>query len=332
MIQDAYNIQRNILIKCNIPLNEARGIGDSMVPLINFLWDKVNHAEVLTQDNYHVISLNNIDINNEWLYNISSLTVEWGDNRAKDSYFNAFNDNCGLNGNNQLTNVKLHISLNNLTQIEFSSELMHELQHAYRHRFFLMKNDNDITKEKDRIISLLPTQTDGYSKRIQLAYYLSDKDEIAARASSLYTIIIQNDNITRDNYESEIESTDAIQALNGINEALTLFSASHSNKIKTLLGQLVIQTISTFTEEINPIQVFNLFRRRLINAIGSIESQNYKVISKALHDAEQANPSRKPKGVRLEELKEYDTYFDVDKYVKQLEQIEKIREMIKKLG
>lgn len=330
---DTYNIQRELLIQHNIPLYESRGINTDMYPIIETLWEQVMNANPMGYNGYNVIQLHNIQINNNWLKNIHTLTVEWGNNLTMTSHFKAFTDNMFVNEDGQLCNAAIHISLYELTKSEFISELIHELHHAYRHRYFLTKDNETQEKEKERLININISDDGGeFAQKIKLAYYLSDKDEINARATELYHIIFSNSNIKRDNYQQHIKDNSAIIALDELKNTFDeLFSSSNYDVVKNAIGVLIQMTVNFHTKTDNSVIVYEMFRNRLAKAIAYTERQNYKVISKALQDAEKEDPSRIPQGITMKECKNLKSFVDVDKMIDSLQKIEEIRNFIKKI-
>lgn len=330
---DTYNIQRELLIQHNIPLYESRGINTDMFPIIETLWKQVMNANPMGYNGYNVIQLHNIQINNNWLKNIHTLTVEWGKNLTMTSHFKAFTDIMFVNEDGQLCNAAIHISLYELTKSEFISELIHELHHAYRHRYFLTKDNETQEKEKERLINTNLSDEGGeFAQKIKLAYYLSDKDEINARATELYHIIFSNPNIKRDNYQQYIKDNSAIIALDELRSTLDeLFSLSHNETVKNAFGHLIQMNVELNIKTDNSIDIFTAFRNRIAKAIAYTERQNYKVISKALQDAEQEDPSRIPQGITMKECKNLKSFVDVDKMIDSLQKIEEIRNFIKKI-
>ena len=330
---DTYNIQRELLIQHNIPLYESRGINTDMFPIIETLWQQVMNANPMGYNGYNVIQLHDIQINNNWLKNIHTLTVEWGNNLTMTSHFKAFTDIMSVNEEGQLCNVAIHISLYELTKSEFISELIHELHHAYRHRYFLTKDNETQENEKERLINTNLSDEGGeFAQKIKLAYYLSDKDEINARATELYHLIFSNPNIKRDNYQQYIKDNSAIITLDELRSTLDeLFSLSHNERIKNAFGHLIQMNVELNIKTDNSIAIFTAFRNRIAKAIAYTERQNYKVISKALQDAEQEDPSRIPQGITMKECKHLKPFVDVDKMIDSLQKIEEIRNFIKKM-
>lgn len=337
-MQDYYNLVILENISKNLNIFESRGVNDKILPLIETLWNVVINQNPISVNGLNLIRLDNLNVDCEWLNNFRRLTIEWGENRISDSKFYSFSDETAIEGG-KLVNVYMHISISELTKMDFQREMMHELHHAYRNYCFLKQDETVWTQERDRLVNLSDTlsnniNNDIHNSQIRYAFYLSEKDEINARASELYPFILNNSQITRNNFREYIESTNAIKSINALKTLLRrYFDLNLDNGIKELIGNIITQTIPQYSN-LDNIQAFQILRKRIVNAISYGEHQNYKVISNALQKAEELDNNRKPKEIALEEYSQWKDILnekELSNVINALKQLNETKKLILKM-
>ena len=326
------------LLKCNIPLHESRGVNKSFLPLIENIWSMIMNEDALSIGDYHIIPLENIFVENDIIEHFKMITVEWGGSEEKKirSAFFSFQEDLKINENNKLINVQLHISLKELAKSQFKIEMMHELNHVLRNYFFLTKDIKTQDSEKDRI-SLLSTlevgDIDTISSKIKFNFYCSDKDEINARASELYSVIYDNNEINRTNFDKYIQNTNMILVQKSLRNMLAILSLELTESVKEMLGELIKRNVESCYSELSNLNTFKIYRKRLVNALAYAEHQAYKVIEQALYDVENDFADRKKQNYLQKEMTMLgdNGSDDVKRILEGIQKCENIRKLIKKL-
>lgn len=334
-----FDIVNEVRIMSGMPLKEERGVSKELLPLIDEMWNAVvehGFSDEL-EDGVKVCVLTNYEVNCPYIKNFSTFLVELGENHQV-SNFKSFAEQTFINDDKKFENVFIVIGLDTFTKKEFELEFAHELNHLYRNYHFLL-NGSNVDKEKERATLLYKTfKSEEKNERedgiIKMLFYLTDIDEINARANSLYLKVYNDNKINRTNFREKINDNSAIQALKTIRYNLRYFNKNIPIEYQKIIGDNVKRLIDLYKDNTN-IEVFYLFRRRLINAMTRIEKQNLKVIELALQNGEQEGKKinesipiySKYKDKMIESLS-----FDIIRYFEELKEINRIREMMKKMN
>ena len=324
-------------ISLGIPLKEERGVNTEFLSLINEMWELIiNEGFKRDKNGKYVFFKENYEVDNPYIKNFKIFYVELGEGHI-DSSFLAFTNDTLINEDNKFENVYIRIGLDVFTKKDFVVEFSHELNHLMRNYRFQLGDNIENEKTRSEIINNTLNNIENktvFDELIKTSYYLSDVDEINARANSLFLFIYNDNTITRNNFKECIKEHPAIIALNKLRNCLNIFDNNLPKKFKQVLGSIVVDCCQLY-KGVDINKVFKLFRIRLINAITKIEKHNLKVIEFAIQKGEEEN-LKESFSFSIKE-KSFDdiiteTDFNVLKYFEQLEKIDNIREIIKKLN
>ena len=277
-------------------LMEERGIAENLLSINEELVEMIlKQKPLLINSNLYLINCDGYKPQKEeFLTSFNNFKIYFGKGvkEEQESYFLVHKGYNHLDENNKLKDIDiiLYIHQEKLNKDVVSSELLHELQHAYWFwRILTSKNKNakeTYTKRMSHYKQCQIKYDDSpYEKLIKDVYYTQDPNEINARGVQLYHLIISDPSINKGNVMDKLHQTSFFKDVEYFQYILTQLEDLSEDKIISL-GQVYN---NIFNLNKTPYISFKLFKQLVVRGYQTMLDKYYQIASKAINDAIQEN-------------------------------------------
>lgn len=314
-------------------LQEAQGIVDNYYSICNEIYDAICEVKPIPNNqeiSYLIYFINNYKMEQNCFIDNINIRVLAG-RKGRKYYGSSFMPNesdITLNNGGKLINITMNIGVSdndirtNTSRNEFFKTLAHELHHAFR--YYCICNSNNGAKENEKKIRdryrnaanmIINDNSDKVEKRIVLASYSLNVNEVMSECNKLYEYIRQNEQINSNNFRDYLEDMPLYfrieQAAKNLGELDDYLFSKDKDKIN-YVGEVwkKINNVDNISNE----KAFLKYRFDLIRKEYFIKRVFYRTLNKAFDDFE-----RKKKIQNIVEMIERRTDFDeLNELLKQL--------------
>ena len=277
-------------------LMEEKGVAEDLLSINKELVEMIlQQKPLLINSNLYLINCDGYKPQKEeFLTSFNNFKIYFGKGvkEGQESYFLVHKGYNHLDENNKLKDIDivLYIHQEKLDKDAVSSELLHELQHAYWFwRILTSKNKNAKETYAKRMSHYKQCQIkyddSPYEKLIKDVYYTQDPNEINARGVQLYHLIISDPSINKGNVMDKLHQTSFFKDVEYFQYILTQLEDLSEDKI-IALGQAYN---NIFNLNKTPYISFKLFKQLVVRGYQTMLDKYYQIASKAINDAIQEN-------------------------------------------
>lgn len=322
--------------KSTVFLTEEQGVVPMQSEIIDEITDAVKNAPIMPYDeetSYLASYLTDYKVKTDCFIGEFSLFVFFG--KKGDKWNGSYvlpNAKTKIDDKGKLSDFRIFIGVdwNSLdtkeSEIQFSNELSHELQHAYRIFKILSSGDNAIRNEKKlakrytvATQMMLSNETSLGVRQIATLYYLTEKDEISSMVNEVFEYVRKNPSINNENYEEFLDDIPLYHNIKTIGASIVAMDENSDDEDFVKNVGEVFKAISG-NRNTTSKKAFKEFKNRLVSKYAYSKRVFYRVLNHAFEKFGRYVKRGKPNA----------RFADVDEMVNEIKNIEDIDGILKK--